>query len=329
MSGILDSKNRIMDTMLTAEGLRQLSTGDDIKIKYYSFTDVGTYYKADIASGSADATRRIYLEACSLPQDQITFESNDSGRLQPFPNDSDIIIKNGQIVRTVQDVDITGSKYETQILSGSELSNQYNDLLSGSINNFDKLSLLSTLDPLFDDNDFGMSTEMVEFKIRKDFPIENKTPSTNINSLDYIFFDPRLSNSLNYKYMPPINKVKDDNVDKTRYLETVEYILGDYVPSNNVESLTYQEISKELEYYESRGACKEITFDPSSRNNDLTIQVFEKGQQNINKLDIIEYGKLQTGDPDNPIAHIFFVGKLYLNDDNINAFAHIFTLVFN
>ncbi len=57
------------DALVTLEGRRQISTGD-MKIEYVSFTDGGTYYAADIASGSSDASSRIFLEACNLPQVQ-------------------------------------------------------------------------------------------------------------------------------------------------------------------------------------------------------------------------------------------------------------------
>jgi hypothetical protein len=42
-------------------------------VKYVSFTDAATFYAADLASGSADASVRLYLEQCGLPHDAIMF----------------------------------------------------------------------------------------------------------------------------------------------------------------------------------------------------------------------------------------------------------------
>ena len=85
MSGILDSKSRVLDTIVTSLGRQQIADGK-LNIRYVSFTDALTFYKADLVSGTQDATRRIYLESCNLPQDQITFEADDCGKIMPFGN---------------------------------------------------------------------------------------------------------------------------------------------------------------------------------------------------------------------------------------------------
>jgi hypothetical protein len=92
MSGILDNKSRVLDTILTNEGKRQIARGD-LKVEYISYSDVGTYYAKDLISGSADASSRLYFEQCSLPQDQITFEADDSGNIKPFNNDPEFMKK--------------------------------------------------------------------------------------------------------------------------------------------------------------------------------------------------------------------------------------------
>ena len=83
MSGILDSKSRIIDAILTIDGRRQMAEGT-FDISYVTFSDLGVSYDPDASSGHVDPTNRIYLEACNLPQDQITFEANDQGKIVPF-----------------------------------------------------------------------------------------------------------------------------------------------------------------------------------------------------------------------------------------------------
>lgn len=83
MSGILDSKSRVIDAMLTVEGRRQMAEGT-FKIDYVTFTDSSVSYQPNTETGHEDPTTRLYLEACNLPQDQIIFEANDEGKLVPF-----------------------------------------------------------------------------------------------------------------------------------------------------------------------------------------------------------------------------------------------------
>jgi hypothetical protein len=93
MSGILDSKSRVIDAMLTSEGRRQLSE-DRFSIKYVTFTDADVAYIPDVEEGHVDPAGKIYLEACNLPQDRIVFESDESGGLKAI-NPASISVKSG------------------------------------------------------------------------------------------------------------------------------------------------------------------------------------------------------------------------------------------
>ena len=83
MAGILDGKERILDTFITNEGRRQLAKGE-IQIQFASFTDGHTFYQGSVTEGSENPDARIFLEAASRRQDQITFETDDAGILVPF-----------------------------------------------------------------------------------------------------------------------------------------------------------------------------------------------------------------------------------------------------
>ena len=53
MSGILNKKQRFVDTVITDEGRRQLASGD-FKIEFATFSDSEAFYRADLASGTFD-----------------------------------------------------------------------------------------------------------------------------------------------------------------------------------------------------------------------------------------------------------------------------------
>jgi len=148
MSGILDSHTRVLDVFLTQEGRRQLSVGG-LRIEHISFSDDDTFYQESIVSGSEDASNRLFFESANLPQDQITFESDDSGRLQPFKNINGINIINGQVITTTGKETfgqvLSGSSIETITLDGLDFSNLSNSLLKSSIDNFKSLRMLGTI----------------------------------------------------------------------------------------------------------------------------------------------------------------------------------------
>jgi hypothetical protein len=97
MAGILDNKKRIMDTIVTQEGRRQLASGN-FKIKYASFTDGNVFYEEDLLAGTTDATLRIPFEAVNKWQDNIVFETDDSGNLLNFQGDGIELNADGSIV---------------------------------------------------------------------------------------------------------------------------------------------------------------------------------------------------------------------------------------
>ena len=133
MSGILDNKTRIMDTIVTLEGRRQMADGK-LRIEYVSFTDSTTFYDPDVVSGSSDVTTRLYFEQCHLPQDQITFEADDSGKLKPFKNVQGIATApSGKIYTNYS------SSINFDYLTGSQFASTAGSLLNSSINNFKNL----------------------------------------------------------------------------------------------------------------------------------------------------------------------------------------------
>jgi hypothetical protein len=96
MSGILNSKTRIMDVVLTVEGRRQLASGKFVP-QFASFTDRHVFYAKDAASGSDDASSYIYFEAGNRVQDQIVIENDDSGLLVPYDGNTSRVSTDGRV----------------------------------------------------------------------------------------------------------------------------------------------------------------------------------------------------------------------------------------
>lgn len=334
MSGILDSKSRVIDTVITTEGRRQIALGG-VDIQYVSFTDGTTFYRPDVASGSQDATTRIYLEACQLPQDEITFRADDGGNLESFRNAAGVNLASGRILEysfAPLTSSLISAPSQTVIpLHGDSFAGQAERLLTSASDNFKKLYLIATQDKVFDDDQFAMGPSNVTYTIHDDRPLANVNMHTShITAYDSVHSDPRFSDKRNFKYLPPINKVSDRKLDKSDFRETSLYQLGVFQPLGRTQlfKIGYDQILHELQHYQSQGYAHTINFDPTSNDNQLVGQFFERTGNTLRKLDVIDHGHHNTGNPQAPVAHIFFIGKVEVDEKGTDTFVHLFTLVF-
>jgi hypothetical protein len=315
MSGILDNKTRVIDTIVTLEGRRQMVTGK-FDIKYVTFTDSATFYEADAVSGSSDASRRIYLESCNLPQDMIAFESDDSGKLMSFTSTSGYKVLAGSVFTSP----LRGS------LTGSELSSAVNELIRSSVKHFSMLQTIGTVDPIFEDDGFGISIQSKNFIITNNNPISDEGLKTvQVNHAPSIFQDKRFSTLPNFKFLPPLNKLPG-NV-KPNSPDAKKYSLGQFVRLNSGE-ITLKDIDADIARCEKSGNVANVVFNPTSLKNRIFAQFFEVQENNLLKLDILDLGTFATGNPEMPTKHVLYAGKLYKDDNDMLTFVKVFTLVF-
>jgi len=326
MSGFLDNKSRVMDTIITLEGRRQIAEGK-LRIEYVSFTDNATFYDLDLLSGSADPSNRIYVEQTSLMQDRITFEADDSGKIKPFKNASNITGSlAGNIVYITQSI----SSPKLEFLTGSSFASLAEKLLGSSIQNFQSLQVLGTKNYVFEDDDFQSSPEEIHFKISNDLPLASFKQQRNINELPALFIDKSFSKSKNFKYLPPINKIFDKFLDKTDINIINQNRIGMYNDGKGRFEATKDEYScdkleEDLSLLKSYGFSKRINFDPTSLANNMFCQIFEMKDSELQKLDIVDYGSYVYN---NIQKRAFFVGKVLIDDNGCQTFVKIFTLVF-
>ena len=315
MAGILDSKNRIFDTFLTTEGRRQIAQGKLIA-EFYSFTDAGMFYNQDtIVSGAQDETYRIQLEATNLPQDTITLEADDSGRLTGFPisGSERFVIRGGQILSS-------SSENETRPVTGSQYASLSETLLDCSIDNFRKLYILRSPDPIdLRERQFLIGPKEATFSITETRPFSTAFVSTaNLNNVEGFFQDKRLSHIPNYEFLPPVNK--------PRLGVTEAEPLGEFINLNQEPILTFEDVQREIQEFEMMGYVQEFLFTETSRQNNMFGQFFESAENELQKLDVIDFGAFTT--TEGTTKHVFFVGKVYNDDMGVDTFVQMFTLIF-
>ena len=331
MSGILDNKKRILDTIVTQAGRAQLAAGN-FNIKYVSFTDTDAFYQSDLISGSTDFTKRIYLEASELPQDNITFEADDSGLLKPFKNDTPSDIISGQIVswsHTPATTNVYTGSIREVFSTGTAFASTSDSMLDSSIQNFNRLSIIGSHDSLFDDDLFLLSSNTVNFAMTPYSPIDTIHSSVllDVNSVNSLFQDPRLSHLVNFKKLVPINYKNDRPKAKTN-ISNSSSKTNDKMNHNSSSPKTKQ-LLQDLIGYKKMGQCKTINFESTSHENNLMCQFFEQADSKLSKLDVIDYGYVNNDDQLHSTVHIFFVGKVFLDKNDCHTFIHLFTVAFD
>ena len=298
-----------------------------LKIEYVSFTDATAFYDSSAVSGSADATSRLYFEQCHLPQDQITFEADDSGKLKPFKNNKNINLSSGKIsTYKFKDAFVGSSRENVTYLTGSQFASTSLSLLESSIDNFKNLYVLGTRDFIFEDEGFEIGVSDIEFVISDNSPIKDYLLQTRLlNDLPSLFNDKSFSKTINFNYLPPINRIDDNLINKSN-IEVIEANkIGNYARFGEYDEYTNVELENDLEIIEQNGYKKTIIFDPTSPNNKIVSQFFEINDSDMKKLDVVDYGSYLYNGKN---KQAFFIGKVLIDDNETQTFVKLFTIVF-
>lgn len=355
--GLLSPKNRILDTIITDEGRRQLGSGQ-FKPVFYSFSDVSAVYSpldvyATGSSPSSSIRTLLSFEAFPLPQDQVAYEADDSGGLKVFGNNNYFDTSAGQ-VRVISGQLISGWQNKVpQVLSSSvQFASLATSVLSGAADNFRKLMLLKSPDLLYENrNEFKVDRNEVQFRINNDNTFLPGDVSKNtLEASENMFSDRKLSHLDNFLFMPPINKKADNDsanrqignyssaINGNRQINTIEQLRNEF--SNVViQNGTMQE--------RSISQRETIKFSETTITNRLMGQVFEIAGGRITKLDVIDFGiftlpanspplfpeaVITPINPDNVTSttrvHVYFIGKVFRDSTGADKFINMFSLIF-
>lgn len=301
MAGILDSKSRIMDVVITDQGRRQIASGQ-MRVEYATFTDIGSFYAGDADGVLVDPTDRIYFEAVSdLPSDLITFETDDSGLLVPYRADS------------------FGAGGKNLTLNGASREKSKSDQAAAAISraileSWQNLQAIGSIDPLDDTQGFELTRKQISFSIRDDFPFAaNEVKVAVIDDIESLNHDVRLSKLENFKYLPPLNASG----------ELANRPIGSYADLNET-------LDKDRQQFESRISGLEyadVEFTETSIENNFVMQVFELSEDDgMIKLDVIDYGLRPSTMDKSKMVRTLFAGKILTDGFGNPTFVNIFTL---
>jgi hypothetical protein len=305
MAGILNSKERVMDFIITNFGKEKLNSGD-LDISYATFTDMHTFYEG-YENVAEDASNRIIFENFSRVQDVIVPPALPNGDILNFESG---------------DIKLVGDKIlskNLQSVSGSSLFlNQY---LSSSFNNFKENYILSEFDDIFETKDFSLSKERINFNINRiissGITLENFLRYNISNSsTDLVppILDARFSNITNYLYRLPIGLSNESNdyFTKNRF-------------TSNLENKDYQNerIKSMIAGFTNTYGLNSTIDVVNENNSSYILQFFIQSEEKIKKLLILDLGY----DP-NTNESYYQVGKFVKTSEiGVESFVDSFILV--
>ncbi len=349
MAGILDSKTRFIDLIVTNEGRRQIASGQ-LRANWASLSDAETYYD----KGEPDASDRVFFQAIDSPNNSIVIEKDDSGKMFEFN-----FSPTGSIVgNDIFDKDTTvTSSLKLKAVTGAAFSSTQKSILDSFTSHFKSLQILGTHEK--DGNEFELSTERIRFAISNSVPwqLGPHREVMNVDDAEPFFLDSKLTHLPNFDYLPPVNpdgsnfgRFSDIRSLKRETLEDIKSSLGDKGFQDNLRE-------DGLRRRRSRGAFrtdkvgdfdvinrrklrspnisdirqyKTVYFDKTSESNNLLMQVFEDSPgAKMTKLDVIDAGSfLDPKSEEYPEKRIFYVGKVYFDNFSTPTFVNIFTIIF-
>ena len=167
--------------------------------------------------------------------------------------------------------------------------------------------------------EFMVGPTAVTHSITNKKPFNKDSISTiDVTKADSFFQDRRLSHIPNYTFLPPVNRPRLGSTDATP--------LGEYVSLNQKSIFSFDDLETELNKLERNGYMSLIHFTETSKQSNIFAQFFEVGQNEMSKLDVIDFGTFPVKNGRD--QHVFFVGKVYNDDNGSDTFINLFTIIF-
>jgi hypothetical protein len=315
MAGILDSKERIIDLVVTPEGKRQMNGGRFV-MEYATFTDVGSFYSGQVQSDGSevadDAGSRIHFEAVARYQDVVVPELEDGIVMRPLRT-SDVTLSGRSFLSGSSHADAL--TYQN-VLTGSALLVESERALRGIGTNFRDLRVLATEDPFSDNEGFRVTPKEVEFNKGSTWNRAGDDGILDLEEAPSVFADKHFTHLPNFRYLPPVNVARNADGEQ---IPLAEY--PSFLPPNG--EYGWSEIQRDLIGKQS----KVIGFPNTSRDNNLMGQAFEVASGGVEKLTIVDFGEFDDGEVDSRPARVFFLGKMLRDANGTETFVKMFTMI--
>ena len=227
MAGILDKKQRIMDTLILNPGRYQAGQGH-MQFRYVTFTDRNAFY--DVASAPTganvadDASDRIYFEASQRFQDLICPETDLNGMIN-FQHTGPLFVVDSEFATSEQlysYFSVSGTFPSGNIVNPL-IGGLPDEIIQGITSSYRQQQFLATTNPFDRNEEFIISTGSIGFDFNDEIPIGPADPKKSAgqkpssgkitphellrNNLNEVWSDSRFAHLPNYLFLPPINRL--------------------------------------------------------------------------------------------------------------------------
>jgi len=311
MAGILDTKRRIIDALITVDGRRQMAA-NTIDLSFATFSDEGLFYDSEDGTSARDISNLPIFEVMSLPKDVIIPEVDDDGAFSLNLADGNKIVNGRKVISGALDtisVDENGAR--TVVKVESVLTGAIN-VFSGALEcmdtarkHFSQLSILKTDDGLLD-SAFRVDTNTIN--------LDTSEIEIAQSAIRPLMFDDSINHIINTKYLPP-----EVTTDENKSVPLGDYPKFTNEPHNNFDSFLESELLEAL-------SSQEINFTSTGRSNNILGQVFEVNKDGTAKLTIVDYGEFVAENQKK--YRVFYLGKPIRDLNGTPKFCRLFTMVF-
>jgi len=316
MSGILNSKSRILDVILTQIGREQMSRGD-FEISFATFSDRNVQYKEGLLPDNwikwnetpgvlSGVQEDIFFEAFSSPNDEIIPEISDEGNFLLLQSVSPTL-------KVVQGVLYEETANGYQKVDAFENIDKFSNITTNRWNNLQLLKTKTRLQPpIFSHN---TDQEPIIFKVQEKTLVETA-------SLPPVIVDERFSNSLNTMFLAP--------VVSTPQGETKLRAFNNYTKEYSKDSVL-EEIQRKS------SAMQSVKIKSETKNGyefyNFLGQAFIGTNQDVKKYLVVDGGEFVDSDGV-PVMQVYHLGFIFKDSSvgsgtSISKFSRGFSIVFH
>ena len=298
MSGVLDSKNRVMDVILTDIGRDQMNRGE-FEVSFVSFSDKGAEYIDDGTGVAADITDRLYFETYSSPSDEIVPEISNEGDFTLTKKISpSLTVNNGVLFEK------TATGYAQ--VDGFANIGSFTNILPGR---FKSLQIIRSYNEV---DDFEISKTEVSLKTSN--KVSTQLPE-GIDLIKPILVDQRFTGTINTLYLPPTT-INGGKVTPLRAFNR-------FGPENSEKNVLN-------EIREKSWASSRIEIGSIDNFDEYNIlgQAFVKQDQTVRKYLVVDAGEYLS-DKNEIMMQVYHLGFIYKDEMGTSKFSRAFSLVFH
>ena len=216
MAGILDSKKRIMDTIVLPTGRTQ-AFGGHMQFRYVTLTDRHAIYESTGSDSlgnkiAEDASKNVYFEATARPHDMLCPETDLNSKIvfdtETIFQNSDVVAMAAGDMLTIQGAFPTDAALadQSKVSTGQDYLDYFlaSNITQALTSSYVHQHFLASVDPLHPFKDFNVNKNVLNIPCMH--RSQNKKAETT-KLFPPLYLDKKFFRHTNFQFLPPVNKL--------------------------------------------------------------------------------------------------------------------------